>query len=279
VAAIAWLYVPASKLDTLLSKAATTADGVVIDLEDAVHPDQRPMARALVEEHLGPLDIPVDIRINPVDSEDFDADVALVHRVAARVAGVRLTKVESADDTQRAISALAGAFDGPFLVCQLESALGVIQAHEIARLRGVQSIMLGESDLRADLGVRRDDDAGLTLARQTVVLASRAAGLTAPIGSVFANVADQEGLLRSTELLRSYGFLGRSCIHPRQVDVVRRVFAPSSDEVAWAREVMQASETMTRDSQGAAKLEDGSFIDPAIERQARDILTRAGVHA
>lgn len=273
--AVAWLYVPASRLDTLLPKAVAASDAVVIDLEDAVHPDQRPAARRLIEEHLGPLDTPVDIRINPVDSADFDDDLALVERMAPHVDGVRLPKVDSAHSARRAVAALASAFEGPFLVCQLESARGVAHAREIAEVTGVRSIMLGESDLRADLGVPRGDEAGLTLARQAVVLASRAAGLERPIGSVYPSLDDEAGFRASTQLLRSYGFHGRSCIHPRQVAVVREVFAPTADELAWAREVVSTAEAMDEVSQGSARLADGSFIDPAIERQARAILRRA----
>ncbi|CAB4948037.1 unannotated protein [freshwater metagenome] len=274
--AAAWLYVPASKLDTLLSKATSSADAVVIDLEDAVHPDQRPMARELVEQCLTSRAVPVDLRINPVGTDDFARDAATVARVAGHLSGIRLPKVDTAADARAAADALAEHFDRPFLVCQLESARGVTNAHDIAAVAGVQSIMLGESDLRADLRVPRGEEAGLTLARQTVVLASRAAGLEPPIGSVFPRIDDDAGLRASTELLRAYGFHGRSCIHPRQVPIVRAVFAPTEEEIAWAHAVASTAEAMSAVLEGAAKLDDGSFIDPAVERQARDILRRAG---
>ncbi len=271
-----WLYVPASRLDSLLVKATASADAVVIDLEDAVHPDQRPTARELIAQCLSPQDVPVDLRINETGSEDFARDVETVAQVARRLSGVRLPKVDTAEDARAAVDAMAALFDRPFLVCQLESARGVANAQAIAAVAGVQSIMLGESDLRADLRIPRGEDAGLALARQTVVLASRAAGLEPPIGSVFPQIDDEAGLRASTELLRAYGFMGRSCVHPRQVPTIRQVFAPSEAEIAWAREVVSATKAMGRSSEGAAKLDDGSFIGPAIERQARDILRRSG---
>ncbi|MDQ1249223.1 MAG: citrate lyase subunit beta / citryl-CoA lyase [Actinomycetota bacterium] len=267
-----WLYVPAPKLPELLAKAAASADAVVIDLEDAVHPDHRPAARRLLQECLTELDVPVDVRINAVGSPDFYLDLEALGPVASLLSGVRIPKVETPAEAQAAASALVGLFDGPRLVCQLESARGVSQALGIAAVAGVQSVMLGEADLRADLGVPRDDDAGLALARQAVVLASRAAGLERPIGSVYANIDDDEGLRRSSILLRSFGFHGRSCIHPRQVPIVRDVFTPSAVDLAWAADVVSASLELGEESSAAVKLADGSFVDPAIIRQASEIL-------
>lgn len=276
--AATWLYIPAPKADILLPKAVANADAVIIDFEDATHPSQRAEARVLVTEVLTSVQpIPVDVRVNAVGSDDFALDMAAMEPLvrAGLVQGVRLPKVESAADVAVA-QAIAGSWsDAPLFVCLLESALGVANAHEIARAVGVQGLSLGESDLRADLALPRDSDDGLLLARQTVVLASRAAGLRSPMGSVFPNVNDEDGLRASCESLRRLGFFGRSCIHPKQIAPVREVFAPQPDEVAWAGQILAKAGDMAVSGSGAAKLDDGSFIDPAIVRLAQNITARA----
>jgi citrate lyase subunit beta/citryl-CoA lyase len=278
--AATWLYVPATRLPALLPKAVTGADAVVIDLEDAVHPAQRPEARRRLAATLTRCQpVPVVVRVNRVGTDDFIADMSTVVPLleAGLVDGVRLPKVESAEEVAVAWAATSSARPDAHLVTLLESALGVRNAHAIAGAAGVHSIALGESDLRADLGLPRGDraDDGLLLARLTVVMAAAAAGLPAPTGSVFSNVTDADGLRQSCAELRRLGFYGRSVIHPRQVPTVREVFAPSAAEQDWASAVVTRAGSMDIGGVGAAALADGSFVDPAIVRQAQHILARA----
>lgn len=275
-----WLYVPASRLPELLPKAVAGADAVVVDLEDAVHPAQRPEARRLLTATLTQRQpVPVVVRVNRVGTDDFTADLEAVTPLlaAALIDGVRLPKVESAGEVAIAWAATSTARPEAHLVPLLESALGVRNAHEIAGAAGVQSIGLGEGDLRADLGLPRGDraDDGLLLARLTVVMASAAAGLPAPMASVFSNVSDTDGLRESCAELRRLGFYGRSVIHPRQIPVVRAAFAPSPEERDWASAVVTRAGSMDEGGVAAAAMADGSFVDPAIVRQAQHILERA----
>lgn len=278
-----WLYVPAPATEKLLPKAAAASAGVILDLEDATHPDQRPEARELLNRLLTswrPTDeVTLAVRVNHVASEDFALDVQAVGPLLAAgvIAEIHLPKVESADDVAAAL-ALTGAYaDGRHLGCLVESARGVRFAHEIAEAEGVSGISLGEADLRADLGLPRGDQAddGLLLARLTIVQASRAAGLPAPRGSVFAHIKDTIGLRASCEELRRLGFHGRSVIHPGQVAVVREVFAPTEAELTWARSVAERADSMLAEGTASVALSDGTFIDPAIVRQAHDLLARA----
>lgn len=277
--AATWLYVPASRLPELLPKAVGAADAVVIDLEDAVHPAQRPEARRVLAATLTERQLsPVAVRVNRVGTDDFAADLQTVVPLLAAglVDVVRLPKVESAAEVAVAWAATSQARPEPHLVPLLESALGVRAANEIAVAAGVQAIGLGESDLRADLGLPRGDraDEGLLLARLSVVLAAAAAGLPAPLGSVYSNVSDTDGLRQSCAELRRLGFYGRSVIHPRQVPVVRAAFAPTPEEQEWASAVVSRAGGMSTSRVAAATLSDGSFVDPAIVRQAQHILER-----
>lgn len=282
-----WLYVPAARIPDLLTKALAAADGVIIDLEDATHPSQRPEARELVASLASlraqpPSGHPalLAVRVNQVGSADFVRDIAAVGPLLAAgvVTDVYLPKVESAADVCAALEMTARFAQGRrHLGCLIESARGVRFAHEIAEAPGVTGISLGEADLRADLGLPRGGraDDGLLLARLTVVLAARAAGLPAPRGSVFANIRDEAGLRSSCEELRRLGFHGRSVIHPGQVAIVREVFAPTQTELEWARAVVERAGDMEVAGTASVALADGSFIDPAIVRQAHDLIARA----
>ena len=149
-----WLYVPGGRLSELLPKAARTADGIVIDLEDAVHPSARPGVRALLPAALAALagetdhavnepgQVPVVVRVNPVGSADFAAVLAAVGPLLAdgRVHGIRLPKVESPTDVSRAYAASRRFLDQRHLIPLIESALGLRHAGEIAAETGVHSI-------------------------------------------------------------------------------------------------------------------------------------------
>ncbi|WP_353952557.1 CoA ester lyase [Knoellia sp. S7-12] len=282
-----WLYVPADRLPELLTKAARSADGIVVDLEDAVHPSSRPRARAALGPTFGAdsgfpagllKTLPIVVRVNRVDSPDFAADLAAVGPLlrAGTVHGIRLPKVESAAEVDAAFAQTRRFRDAPHLVPLIESARGLSKAQEIADAFGVHSITLGESDLRADLSLPRGaSDTGLLLSRLTIVQAARAAGLPSPVGSVHPSVTDLDGLRRSCDVLRELGFYGRSVIHPRQVPVVREAFAPSTDEVTWATDVLDKAAAMDAAGSAAATLADGSFVDPAILRLAEHIRKRA----
>jgi citrate lyase subunit beta/citryl-CoA lyase len=272
---LAWLYVPATRPDRF-AKAHVVADGVAVDLEDAVLPAARDGARANLASLRSLSGKPIVVRVNAVDSDDFARDIAAVAPLigAGVVQAIRIPKIATAADVDRAAEATASWPEERRLICQLESARGVHEAFEVAAHPAVIGVMLGEADLRADLELPRgtQGDAGLALARQTVVLASRANGLGAPVASSYTDLADEEGLRANTELMRELGFRGRSCLHPRQVDVVRRVFAPSPADIEWARSVLAAVVSAEGQGSGAVALDDGSFVDSAVERQAREIL-------
>ncbi|MBD8022742.1 HpcH/HpaI aldolase/citrate lyase family protein [Microbacterium gallinarum] len=273
--ALAWLYVPATRPDRF-AKAAAAADGVVIDLEDAVHPSERASARDRLAAALGDgLGVPTVLRVNAPSTPDFDLDIAAVTPLVRRgvVQAIRVAKVDSADEARRAAAATAGWGNDRRLICQLETARAVRDAHAIAVVDGVHSLMLGEADLRADLGLPRGTShaEGLLLSRLTVVLASRAAGLPSPLASAFVNVADAEGLAADSAVQRALGFLGRSCIHPAQVPTVREAFRPAAADVEWASRVLASATSMADDGTGVATLADGSFIDAPVIRQAQTI--------
>jgi len=246
------LYVPGDRPDRFDKAAASGADTVILDLEDAVAPARRAEAREQVAKWLagGPV-VDVQVRIGSLD------DLAAL---PARVS-IRLPKVESPSNVdavgQRDVHAL------------IETARGVEHAYAIASHPRVATIGLGEADLAADLGIA--DESALAWIRVRAVVAAGAAGLPAPMMSAYTDVADLDGLAASCAVGRSLGMVGRTAIHPRQVPVIAAAFAPTDAERAWAQEVLAALDGA---DVGVAVLPSGTMVDAAMARRARGLLAR-----
>ena len=268
-----YLYVPGSDPRRIEKALASEADAVILDLEDAVAPNRKEEARTTVAEVLrSEHEKPVFVRINAPDSVLAEEDVEAV--AGPRLAGLRLPKTESAESVRRVAQWLEKLGSEAGLQCLIESALGLEFAFEIARAHEkVVGMSLGEADLAADLGVR--GDAGLLYARSRLVAATRAAGLPGPVQSVYTNVRDAEGLRRSTMEGKNMGFVGRSAIHPAQIEVINEVFTPTEEEVAEAKDLLARLEESTGTGTGAFALEDGRFVDEAVVGSARLTLALA----
>jgi citrate lyase subunit beta/citryl-CoA lyase len=257
---LTWLYVPGDRPDRFAKAVASGTDAVILDLEDAVHPDRKNFARAAVADFCsGPHQVPIEVRIAAPADLDVVGDLP-------GVTAIRVPKVESA------VALAALATERP-LHCLLESALGVECAYDIARAPGVASIGLGESDLRSDLRVHGDD--GLAYARGRVVLAARAAGLRPPAMSVYPHVRDLDGLDVSCRAGRALGFRGRAAIHPAQLPVIVEAFRPTPDEVAAAESLLAGLAAAEVAGRAVTVLPDGRFADPAMMAEARDIVDLA----
>ena len=268
-----YLYVPGSDPRRIEKALASEADAVILDLEDAVAPNRKEEARTTVAEVLrSEHEKPVFVRINAPDSVLAEEDVEAV--AGPRLAGLRLPKTESPESVRRVAQRLEKLGCEAGLQCLIESALGLEFAFEIARAHEkVVGMSLGEADLAADLGVR--GDVGLLYARSRLVAATRAAGLPGPVQSVYTNVRDAEGLRRSTIEGKNMGFVGRSAIHPAQIEVINEVFTPTEEEVAEAKDLLARLEESTGTGTGAFALEDGRFVDEAVVGSARLTLALA----
>lgn len=266
------LYVPADRPDRVAKALASSADAVLVDLEDAVAPSRKGEARENAGLALAAgVSRPVQVRINRRSTPWHAEDVALLGVLPSSV-GARVPKVESIAEVQE----LADALPGRALHLLVESALGVERAFELATASPqVASIGLGEADLRSDLRV--DDEDGLLWARSRVVVAARAAGLAAPVMSAYTNVRDLDGLAASCRAGRRLGFSGRTAIHPGQLDVIRAAFLPSAEEVVAAREVLSRVAGAADAGVGAVALADGTFLDVAMVERARWVVELGSV--
>jgi citrate lyase subunit beta/citryl-CoA lyase len=262
------LYVPADRPDRARKALASPADVVVLDLEDAVAPAAKAQARlnlaGLVAARPGRQ---IQARVNAVGTPWAADDVAAVAALPVDVA-VRVPKAED-PAAVREIASAVGA--GRPLHLLLESAAGIEAAFELATACGqVASIAIGEADLRSDLGV--DDPAALAWARGRVVMAARAAGLPAPMMSVFTALDDPAGLAESTRQGARIGFVGRAAIHPSQLHVIESAFTPSPEQIERARLVVESVEGALAAGTGTVVLPGGEFMDVAMLERARKVL-------
>ncbi|GAB4004011.1 CoA ester lyase [Glycomyces albus] len=252
------LYVPGDRPDRFDKAAASGADIVILDLEDAVSERAKADALANVVSWLAspPAEVAVQVRVNPGAAHEIRA----VRATGADV-GLRIPKVEAPEELDE-IAALA---DGLALTALIESARGLEAAASIAVHRGVREIALGEADLASDLG--GTGPGMLDHVRLRLLVAARAAGLPAPMLSAYPAIQDLDGLRADTERGRALGLRGRVAVHPKQLPVITSVFAPTDAERAWARTVIEATA-----GGGVTTLPDGQMIDPAMLGRARDIL-------
>jgi citrate lyase subunit beta/citryl-CoA lyase len=213
----------------------------------------------------------VFVRINHPDTGLAEDDVRAVCH--AGLDGLRIPKVESAET----VAIVAGwATDDVPLVCNIESAAGVLAAREIASAPGVLALAFGSADYLRDVNGAITPAAVETLyARSHLVLASRVAGTRPPVDGVYTRLEDDAGLETTTRQSRALGFFGRSALHPRQVPIINAVFTPSEVEIAAARQVIESARNAEATGSGAIRLPDGDFVDVAIVRRAEATLRLA----
>jgi len=266
------LYLPGNEAKYMLNAACHHPDGVILDLEDAVAPEAKEDARAVVRHalhHLDWGDCERMVRINQgaMGLED------LAYLAEAPVDLWLLPKIESAAEVQVVAAALRDREQ--LLMPIIESARGVLAAEAIATADlKVVALTLGLEDLTADLGVVKTAIGHETLwARSMVLYAAKAHGLQA-IDSVYGDVGDEAGFRASLQEAKALGFEGKGCVHPRQVAIVHQELAPSSQEIERACAIVRAFEEAQ--AQGLAVVALGSkMIDPPVVKRAQKTVEQA----
>lgn len=254
-----YLFVPGDRPERFAKARASGADAVIVDLEDAVAPAAKPAARDAVH---GALDgQAVVLRVNGRDTAWFDDDARLAAHPG--VAAVMLPKTARPDDVA-ALRALAG---GKPVLALVETARGMAGLAAIAAAPGVARLVFGSVDFQLDMDIE-DDDEALRTWRAHLVLASRVAGLDAPVDGVTTALDDETRIAADARRARAFGFGGKLCIHPRQVAFVNVAFTPSAERLAWALRVVEASEAAA----GAAVAVDGKMIDAPVLASALRLL-------
>lgn len=266
-----FLFVPATRPERYAKALASGADAVIIDLEDAVAPADKTAARQMLA-HAWP-GLPADqrgrvvVRLNASGTPWHDDDLALL--AALGVLGVVLPKAESATDVEWVAAAMG---PGCALLPMIESVAGLDAVDALARSPAVARLAFGNLDFQADAGMAcGPDEVELTPVRLALVLASRRAGLAAPVDGVTAATHDAAQLQGDALRSRRGGFGGKLCIHPSQVAGVNAAFTPSPAEIDWARRVLAAFEAA---GGGVCSL-DGRMVDAPVLLLAQRTLAQS----
>ena len=263
IIARSYLFVPGDRPDRFDKALAAGADAVIVDLEDAVSPANKQAARSAVSTWLS-ADKPVLLRVNADTTPWFQDDLEVAR--APGVAGILLPKAES---VPQALQALCAA-SGKILLPQIETAYGFEQARVLACQPGVQRLLFGTLDFQMDLGIDGEGDE-LAYYRAGLVLASRLAGIQPPVDGPCTALDDAVQLRADTHRARRMGFGGKLCIHPKQVATVNAAFAPTIDELAWAKRVVAAA----AQANGAAIAMEGRMVDRPVILKAEQIVREA----
>ncbi|HIH2749731.1 CoA ester lyase [Burkholderia aenigmatica] len=259
-----YLFVPGNRPDRFAKAAASGVDVVVIDLEDAVPPAEKKVARAALAEWLASNDTPVAVRINDVNSEWFREDIALCR--APSVKTVMLPKTERIDD----IFLCEFAGKPTDVLPMIETAQGFRNVVAIAQHRLTTRLVFGNIDFQLDLSIDGDDEQ-LLYFRSHIVLASRLGNLLPPVDGVSLALDDPAQIERDTLRAKRLGFGAKLCIHPKQVQAVNAAFLPTEKEIEWARKVVDTACA----SHGAAVAVDGRMVDRPVILKAQEILAES----
>ena len=282
VGAVTALFVPGNRPDRFVKARGSGADFIIIDLEDAVDNDDKNAALAATVAYLALVGgqageqmgeqmgeqvgeqtaVPVLVRINSLDTARGRDDVAALHEHAGALGGIVVPKVESVSH----LNEVAIKLPQVPLVAIVETAAGIVALPQLLSTTHISRLAFGAIDFALDVGSTAG--AVLDAARSTIVMASRAAALPAPLDSPSTHILETETVAASAASAHAFGFGGMLAIHPAQLDPIRSGFLPTGAELAWARRALAAG--------GNASQLDGQMVDRPVLERARRLLQAAG---
>lgn len=273
------MFVPGNNPGMMADAHIYGPDSIMLDLEDSVTMTEKDTARLLVYNALRSVDYgdtEMVVRINPLNTPYGKKDIEAV--VKAGVDVIRMPKTETAEEVievEREIERVEreiGCLGRTKIMAAIESALGVVNAYAIATASPrMMGIALGAEDYCANLKTQRTPEGEeLRLARETIVVAARAAGIDA-LDTVYSNLNDMETFRKEVEFIHTLGFDGKSIINPRQIEVVNEVFAPTPKAIEKARTILAAIKEAERKGSGVIAV-NGKMVDkPVVIRAQRTI--------
>lgn len=266
---ITYLFVPGNRPERFNKAVEANPDAIILDLEDSVHPDSKPAARAAIwawQESNLTVSCERYIRLNSVSSALFRQDLTWWRdmRYPERCSGIFLPKAECPQALARATEDLLEHNPNLQIVAIIETAKGLQQVEAIASIAGVTRLAFGSLDFSLDINCEQIPEA-FHYARSRIVLASRAAGLPPPIDGVTPAINDLTAVRQDSRYARALGFSAKLCIHPAQLHLIKSSFLPDAEQLAWAERVLIAAASGSH----AIKV-DGEMVDlPLIEQAQR----------
>ena len=273
------MFVPGNNPGMMADAHIYGPDSIMLDLEDSVTLAEKDAARLLVYHALQSVDYgqtEMVVRINPLSTPFGRKDIEAVVRAGVHV--IRMPKTETADEVREVeaeierVEERLGCLGRTQIMAAIESALGVVNAYDIATAsKRMMGIALGAEDYCANLKTQRSQTGDeLRLARETIVVAARAAGIDA-LDTVYSNLNDMEAFRAEVEFIKTLGFDGKSIINPRQIEVVNEVFAPKEQDIQKARTILAAIREAEARGSGVVAV-NGKMVDrPVVIRAQRTI--------
>ena len=273
------MFIPGNNPSMMQDAYIYHPDSIMLDLEDSVTMAEKDAARMLVHNALKTIDygnIERVVRINPLNTPYGKKDVEAV--VKGGVDVIRMPKTETADEVREVEAEIErvekelGCVGRTQSMAAIESALGIVNAYDIATAsKRMMGIALGAEDYSANLKTQRTKEGTeLQLARETIVVAARAAGIDA-LDTVFSNLNDMEAFRNEVELIKRMGFDGKSIINPRQIEIINEVFAPKEKDIEKARTILAAIKEAAEKGSGVIAV-NGKMVDrPVVIRAQRTI--------
>lgn len=258
-----YLFVPANRVERFEKALNTDADAVIIDLEDAVPLELKQSSRdalaAWLQNHP---EYQVMIRVNSSQTEWFLADIELAK--FPNVSAIVLPKTESGTEIEAVLKIREiGIFP------LIETPLGFANVRQIACTKQVIALMFGTIDFQLEMNMNGGYLELLSF-RNEIVLASQLAKIQAPVDGVTVDFKNEDVIQLETQQAKNLGFAGKLCIHPNQVNLVNQTFNPSSQEITWAKQIMQA----IKETKGQTVSLNGKMIDLPVILQAQKIIDR-----
>jgi len=280
------LFVPGNRPDRVDKAVKTSADAVIIDLEDAVALTEKEVSRSTVRDKiLEHADRKIIVRINSLDSPFFHGDLAEV--ITGNLFCLMVPKVESAAHIREINENLIkvenekGIVQGTVSIIPLIESAGAVQnIHRIATEKmepsRIYCVAFGAADYTLDMGIEiTREGTELSYPRSRIAVASRAAGIEPPLDTPFMmDLKDMEALKVDADRAKQLGFQGKLCIHPNQIEPCHTIFSPAKEDILYAEKVVQVFEEAERKRSAAIQL-DGKFIDYPVVEHARRILKMA----
>ncbi|MCE6980985.1 CoA ester lyase [Pseudomonas frederiksbergensis] len=266
---ISYLFVPGNRPERFTKAVEANPDAIILDLEDAVHPNSKAAARAAIwawQESTPTTRCQRYIRLNSLSSTLFRQDLTWLSdmRYPERCTGIFLPKAECPEALSEVVEHLLARNPELQIVAIIETAKGLQQVEAIAAIPGLARLAFGSLDFSLDINCSQIPEAFL-FARNRIVLASRTAQLPAPIDGVTPAISDMTMVAQESHYARSLGFGAKLCIHPAQLTTVQRAFLPDARQLAWADRVL----TAVAGGSHAVQV-DGEMVDlPLIEHAQR----------
>ena len=266
-----YLYIPGNKLELVKKAYEKKVKNIIIDLEDSVPLAEKEVVRSNVCEFVTDNDLNINININIRINSDYEMqkkDIESVLKTKVKNIFVPKLEINSAIVTE----SLGDKFEN--IIGIIETAKGLDDLKKISSKIKIQQLAIGEVDFSTDLGIEETAQA-LLFYRSQLVYISKILNIKQPIGGVYKNIKDFEGLQKFARNIKEIGFEGMQAIHPGQVEIIDAIFKPTLDEISEAEELLRDIELNDKKGIGVFVDSNGSIVDAAMIMKAKKIINQS----